>query len=165
MTADLTGLTAAVITVSDSRAAGDAADTAGPVIVDALRGVGARVLAALVPDGVDAVRDAILDARSDGARIVITTGGTGVSPRDLTPEATAPLLERALPGIPEMLRREGAAATPMAAVSRGLAGITAGPERVLVVNLPGSEGAARDGITALLPLLGHIVGQLDGGTH
>ncbi|WP_200808351.1 molybdenum cofactor biosynthesis protein B [Demequina sp. NBRC 110055] len=162
---DLAGVTVAVITVSDRRSAGAAPDTAGPAIADALREAGATTLTAIVPDGVESVRDAVLDARSDGARVIITTGGTGVSPRDLTPEATAPLIERPLPGIPELLRREGAQATPMAAVSRGLAGVTAGPDRALVVNLPGSEGAARDGIATLLPILAHVVGQLDGSDH
>ncbi len=162
---DLTGVTVAVITVSDRRSAGAATDTAGPVIATLVRDAGATVIATVVPDGVESVRDAILDARTDGARVIITTGGTGVAPRDLTPEATAGVLEREIPGIPELLRREGMASTPMAAISRGLAGVTAGPDRALVINLPGSQGAARDGATVLLPILGHLVSQLDGRDH
>ncbi|WP_084077929.1 molybdenum cofactor biosynthesis protein B [Demequina sp. NBRC 110057] len=165
MPSDLSGVTAAVITVSDRRASGTAADSSGPTIAAALTEAGASVAVSIVPDGVESVRDAIVAARASGARVILTTGGTGVAPRDLTPEATAPLLERDLPGIPELLRREGAHATPMAAVSRGLAGITAAPQRAVIVNLPGSQGAARDGVAALLPLLGHLVAQVDGADH
>lgn len=165
MSSDLAGLTVAVITVSDRRAAGIAADTAGPAIAAAVHAAHGAASVTVVPDGIDSVASAIAAARDAGAHIILTTGGTGVAPRDVTPEATAPLLVQQLPGLPELLRREGAASTPMAAVSRGLAGVMAAPQRSLVVNLPGSERAASEGIATLMPLLGHLVSQIAGADH
>ncbi|WP_061962398.1 MogA/MoaB family molybdenum cofactor biosynthesis protein [Demequina flava] len=161
----LPDLSVAVITVSDRRAAGTLPDTAGPVIADALAAEGADVTSRLIPDGIDSVRDVITETVESGCRVVITTGGTGVGPRDVTPEATVGLLAQELPGIPELLRRHGAESTPMAAVSRGLAGVTPAPHRAIIVNLPGSENAAREGIALLIPILGHLVGQVRGGDH
>ncbi|MGB4776907.1 MogA/MoaB family molybdenum cofactor biosynthesis protein, partial [Microbacterium sp.] len=97
------------------------------------------------------------------ARLVVTTGGTGVSPTDVTPEQTAPLLVRHLPGIAEELRRRGAASTPFAVLSRGLAGVAA--SGAVVVNLPGSVGGVRDGIAVLDAVLDHLVDQIAGGDH
>ncbi|MFV0634952.1 MogA/MoaB family molybdenum cofactor biosynthesis protein [Demequina sp.] len=162
---DLAGLSAVVITVSDRRARGEADDTAGPAIADALAGQGAHVTTRVVPDGVDSVRMALEAAIALGARVVVTTGGTGVAPRDLTPEATAPLIERDLPGVAELLRREGAQSTPAAALSRGRAGLTAGPRPALVVNLPGSQRGASEGIATLLTVVPHLLSQVDGGDH
>lgn len=116
----------------------------------------------MVGDGADTVADAIRAAINEGADVVITSGGTGLSPRDLTPEGTRPLLTREIPGIAEQLRREGARSTPMAILSRGLAGIAG---TTLVVNLPGSVKAVDEGLDVLLPLLPHILDQIRGGDH
>ena len=163
--APLAGVAVAVVTVSDRRAAGEAEDTAGPAIVDALHAAGAAVEAWIVPDGVDSVRTALEQALAAQARVVLTTGGTGVAPRDVTPEATRPFLARELPGVPERLRAAGANGTPTAVLSRGLAGITEGVPPAVIVNLPGSESGARESMEVLLPLLPHLVAQMDGEDH
>ncbi len=159
-----TGARALVVTVSDRSSRGERADTSGPLLAGLLREAGLEVPeAVVVPDEVDAVQAALRDAVAAGHHLVVTTGGTGLSPRDVTPEATAPLLDRALPGIAEALRARGAAAVPTAVLSRGLAG-TIG--RVLVVNLPGSTGGVRDGAAVLVPVLAHALAQLRGeGDH
>lgn len=161
----LSGASAAVITVSDRRSAGAAVDTAGPAVADALHRAGASVEAWVVPDGMESVTVALEQALASGARLVMTAGGTGVHPRDVTPEATRPLLARELPGIPELLRSAGARSTRTAALSRGLAGVSAGHAPAVIINLPGSEPGAREGIDTLLPLLPHLLSQLDGGDH
>lgn len=162
---DLTGLAAAVITVSDTRSAGDAPVTAGPAVADALTKAGAKVEAWVIPDGMDSVSTALAEALASGARIVLTAGGTGVHPRDVTPEATRPFLHRELPGVAELLRTSGARSTVISALSRGLAGIAAGHSPAVIVNLPGSERGAREAVEALLPLLPHVISQVDGGDH
>jgi len=161
----LAGVTAAVITVSDRRAAGTAQDTAGPAVSAALTRHGAVVEAWVVPDGVAPVSGAIEGAMASRTRVIITVGGTGVGPRDLTPEATEPLLARQLPGIPELIRAAGAASAPAAALSRGLAGVTAGTPGSVIVNAPGSERGALEAAHVVLPLLPHLLSQLDGGDH
>jgi molybdenum cofactor synthesis domain-containing protein len=161
----LAGVAAAVVTVSDRRAAGEAEDTAGPAIADALHAAGAAVEAWVVPDGLESVRTALEQALTAQARVVLTTGGTGVAPRDVTPEATRPFLARDLPGIPELMRAVGMRQTATAALSRAVAGITAGPSPAVIVNLPGSPAGARECMDVLMPLLPHLVAQLDGGDH
>lgn len=159
---------ARVITVSDRCAAGVREDRSGPIIADALTSGGWSVTMAIVPDGADAVRAAIEDGLSDGADLVVTTGGTGVGPRDRTPEGTRPLLDRELPGIAEALRAQGGAISAHGWLSRGVAGVVDprdGRPGALVVNLPGSPGGARDGVRLLLELAPHAVGQLAGGDH
>ncbi|WNM25457.1 MogA/MoaB family molybdenum cofactor biosynthesis protein [Demequina capsici] len=157
----LHGSRVTVITVSDRCAAGEAQDRSGPILVEALVALGADVRSVLVPDGIVPVREALLAAAAE-SDAVVTTGGTGISSRDVTPEATAPLIETPLPGIPETIRAADAH-VPGAALSRGLAGLTA--ERVLIVNLPGSASAARTGARVLARVLPHALGQLRGADH
>jgi molybdenum cofactor synthesis domain-containing protein len=108
------------------------------------------------------IADAIRTAIADGAMLVLTTGGTGVTPTDVTPEATAPLLDRPIPGIADTLRAAARDRVPTSVLSRGLAGLSGGS---LVVNLPGSPGGARDGLAVLGPLVGHLLDQAHGGDH
>lgn len=157
--------TARVITVSDRSAAGERADAAGPIAVAALQAGGfACPDATIVPDGADSVEQALRDALAGGASLVVTTGGTGVGPRDLTPEGTRRVLTREVPGIAEELRRRGAAAKPAGMLSRGLAGVVDGPG-ALVVNLPGSPRAVEEGMPVVLSVAAHVLDQLAGGDH
>ena len=158
-------LSAFVITVSDRSARGERADVSGPRAVALLEGAGFQTDSAVVPDGVESVQQALTAAVDSGARLVLTTGGTGVGRRDLTPEGTRPLIARELPGIAELLRREGARHNPMAVISRGLVGVTASDSRALIVNLPGSVAAVEEGLAVLLPITAHILDQLSGGDH
>lgn len=155
--------TAVVVTVSDRSAAGERADESGPVAVRALREAGwACGDATVVPDGADSVESALRTAVATGAQLVVTTGGTGVGPRDRTPEGTVRVLDREVPGIAEELRRIGAAEKPAGMLSRGLAGVVAG---TLVVNLPGSPKGVASGMPVVLSVAGHVVSQLSGGDH
>ncbi len=151
-----------VITVSDRVAAGTRADASGPLAVSMLEAAGYTTSLSCVADGVDNVRGELHRVLTSGARLIVTTGGTGVSPRDQTPEATADVVERLLPGIPELFRSEGMKKSPHAALTRGLVGVTA---RSLVVNLPGSPAAVSESLAALMALVPHILDQLDGGDH
>ncbi|TNM66990.1 MogA/MoaB family molybdenum cofactor biosynthesis protein [Streptomyces sp. NP160] len=154
---------ALVVTVSNRAAAGVYEDTAGPVLVDGLRAAGFQVDGPQVVRDGDPVGDALRAAVAAGYDVVVTTGGTGLNPHDQTPEQTAPLLDRPVPGIAEALRAAGLAkGVPTAALSRGLAG-TAG--RTLVVNAAGSPGACRDAVEVLTAVLPHAVDQRRGGDH
>ena len=156
-------LPAGVVVASNRAAAGVYDDTTGPLIVTALRDLGFVVdEPVVVPDG-DPVREAISAAVAAGARLVLTTGGTGLTPTDRTPEATRALLEREVPGIAEAIRGHGLAkGVPTAMLSRGLAGVVGS---CLVVNLPGSRGGVKDGLEVLAPVLVHAVEQVVGSDH
>lgn len=158
----------AVITVSDRCAAGLVEDRSGPRLVEALVAAGHAVVHRVIPDGEESVATAVREALVDGARLVVTTGGTGVAPRDRTPEGTRLVVDRELPGVAELLRAGGLAASPHAALSRGIAGVVDARVSHLgafVVNLPGSPAAVRDSIPTVLALVDHVLAQLEGGDH
>ncbi|KQR86615.1 MogA/MoaB family molybdenum cofactor biosynthesis protein [Microbacterium sp. Leaf179] len=155
---------ARVITVSDRSAAGLREDRGGPLAVSLLREAGFTCAdAVVVPDGADSVEAALRAAVAEGPGLIVTTGGTGIAPRDRTPEGTARVLDRELPGVAEELRRRGLADTPLSVISRGLAGVV--DPGVLVVNLPGSTRAVASGITVIAEIAPHVLDQLAGGDH
>jgi molybdenum cofactor synthesis domain-containing protein len=163
LSGDGTVIRALVITASNRAAAGVYEDKSGPVLAGLLAEAGCAVDGPrVVPDG-DPVEAALRDALAAGYDVVVTTGGTGLTPGDLTPEMTRRVVEREIPGIAEALRAAGAAAgVPSAILSRGVAGVAG---RTLIVNLPGSAGGVRDGMAVLVPVLGHAVSQINGGDH
>jgi molybdenum cofactor synthesis domain-containing protein len=157
------GARAVVVTASNRASAGIYEDRSGQALAEGLRGLGFEVDGPHVrPDDVALLAEVLREAVASGADVVLTTGGTGLSPTDVTPEATREVLEREAPGIAEAVRRYGAAKVPTSVLSRGVAG-TAG--RTLIVNLPGSTGGVQDGLAVLGPLLPHVVSQLRGGDH
>ncbi|MCW2684410.1 MAG: moaB [Blastococcus sp.] len=155
---------AVVVTASNRASSGVYEDRSGRALAEGLRSLGFAVEGPHVrPDDVAALEEVLRAAVASGADLVLTTGGTGLTPTDVTPEATGRVLEREAPGIAEAVRRYGADhGVPTSVLSRGLAG-TAG--RTLIVNLPGSTGGVRDALAVLGPLLPHVVSQLRGGDH
>jgi molybdenum cofactor synthesis domain-containing protein len=154
---------ALVLVVSTRAASGVYEDASGPILLEGLRGLGLDVDGPqVVPDG-DEVADALRGAVEAGFDLVMTTGGTGHTPRDLTPEMTRQVIERESPGLAEVVRSYGVAhGVPTAVLSRGIAGIA---RSCLIINLPGSPGGCRDGLAALGPVLGHVLDQIHGGDH
>ncbi|MFD7018526.1 molybdenum cofactor biosynthesis protein B [Streptomyces sp. NPDC059161] len=154
---------ALVVTASNRAAAGVYADKGGPLLAEGLGAIGFAVDGPLVvPDG-DPVGQALRAGAAAGYDVIVTTGGTGISPTDRTPDATRGVIDYEVPGIPEAIRAEGLAKVPTAALSRGLAGVAGG--RTLIVNLPGSTGGVRDGLAVLERILVHAVDQIRGGDH
>lgn len=154
--------TAVVLVASTGVAAGTRTDKTGPVLVNWLAELGFSVRGPLIYADAD-IAAGLTDALAGSPELVITTGGTGASPTDATPEATAAILDRPLPGIAELVRQRGTATFPLAALSRAVAGLA---DRTVVINLPGSPGGVRDGIAVLQPLLDHLLAQVaGGGTH
>ena len=142
-----------MLTVSDAVSRGERDDASGDVLAELLGELEYEVVRRVVPDEREAISGAIA-ALAEEAQLVLTTGGTGLAPRDVTPEATASVLDRPAPGIAEAIRADAIARTPHGLLSRGLAGVRG---RTLVVNLPGSPGACRDGFGVLAPALEHAL--------
>ena len=149
-----------MLTISDGVARGEREDVSGDVLEELLTGAGYDVVRRVVPDERAAIAEAIRGL-ADEAALVLTTGGTGVAPRDVTPEATLDVLEREAPGIAEAIRADSIAKTPHALLSRGVAGVVGS---TLVVNLPGSPGGCRDGFAVLRPALSHALSLLSDRT-
>jgi len=152
-----------VITVSDGVSAGTRDDISGPAVIELLKAAGFQVSGPeVVPDKQERISDAIAAAVVDGQDLVVTTGGTGLGPRDVTPQATAMLIDYEVPGLGELMRRAGSSSTPMAALSRGGAGVRG---QSLILNVPGSVNGATESRQAVMPALPHAIQLLHGDTH
>jgi len=158
----MTLYTGAVLTISDKGSRGEREDTSGPKLKETLIANGFSIAAyQIVPDNIERIQEVIKAwADSDGIDLILTTGGTGVAPSDLTPEATSPLLDKQIPGIAEAMRHASLQKTPNAILSRGIAGIR---KQSLIINLPGSQKAALENLEAVLPALSHAIYKIKGG--
>ena len=151
-----------VITVSDGVSAGTREDVSGPALLDLLMRAKFQVSGPeVVPDTEGSISDAIVAAVVRGADLVVTTGGTGLGPRDVTPQVTSLLIDYQVPGLGELMRRAGESSTPMAALSRGVAGVRG---QALILNVPGSVNGATESLEAVIPVLGHAIQLLHGDT-
>jgi len=151
-----------VITVSDGVSAGTREDVSGVALVELLKQAQFHVTGPeVVPDNQELISDAIVAAVVDRADLVVTTGGTGLGPRDVTPQATSMLTDYEVPGLGELMRRAGTSSTPMAALSRGIVGVRG---HALIINVPGSVKGATESIGAVMPVLGHAIQLLHGHT-
>ena len=159
-----TQIRAVVITASDASARGERKDESGQTLAQLLEGIGAEIVAArIVPDDLEPLSDLLREfADRPDVNLVITTGGTGLAPRDNTPEATLQIIEREAPGLAEAMRIETLKQTPMAMISRGVCGIRSG---TLIINLPGSPKAVRESFAVIAPVLNHAIALLAGNTH
>jgi molybdenum cofactor synthesis domain-containing protein len=162
LTAPLAGRTAIVVTVSDRCFAGTQTDLSGPVLVRVLTEAGAQLIDTLTLPDEPAQLIAALHSAAGRAALVLTTGGTGLSPRDITPEATLAVCTRLVPGLAELIRQDGARHTPFAALGRGICGVCG---NALILNLPGSPSGAESSLRAVLPLLPHALDLLAGQTE
>lgn len=154
-------LTAAVLTISDSSFQRTRTDLSGPAVAELLTNAGFSVIhTSILPDEKDQIAARIIEC-SELSRLVVTTGGTGIAPRDVTPEATRSVVEKLIEGIPERIRAEGAKKTPFAALTRGLCGIRG---KTLILNLPGSPKGATESLQSVISLLAHMLDLLDGKT-
>jgi molybdopterin adenylyltransferase len=154
---------AIIITVSDSAFRGERQDLSGPAAREELEKIGCTVIEVLiVPDEIDAIQSHLLESiDSSEIDLIVTTGGTGLAPRDVTPEATAAVIEKTVPGMAELMRLEGMRANPRAALSRGLVGVR---NKTLIVNLPGSVKGVRESLGAIAVILGHALEVISGNT-
>ena len=161
--ANLTGHNALVLTVSDRCFAGTQTDRSGPAVAAMLAEAGAWMLGVkVVPDEREAIVTALKDGIAEGASLIVTTGGTGMAARDVTPEATLAVCDRLAPGLAELIRREGEHDTPFAALGRGVCGVAG---NTLIMNLPGSPAGAESSLRSVLALLPHALELLAGNTN
>ncbi|MCI0624698.1 MAG: MogA/MoaB family molybdenum cofactor biosynthesis protein [Acidobacteria bacterium] len=154
---------AIVVTISDSASRGEREDLSGPAVREELERVGCEVLAVqIVPDELQIIRDHLLEhSQSSEIDLIVTTGGTGLAPRDVTPEATLTVIEKSVPGLAELMRIEGIKSNPRAALSRAVVGVR---NKTLIINLPGSVKGVRESLGALAKVLGHALEVVSGNT-
>lgn len=152
-----------VLTISDSASRGERSDLSGPAVREALEALGCEVVAVMiVPDDVEAIQQKLYEhSESDAIDLIVTTGGTGLAPRDVTPEATLAILEKPIPGLPELMRMEGMKSNPRAALSRAVAGLR---HKTLIINLPGSVRGVQESLAAVAAILGHALEVASGNT-